>query len=95
MNPRQFLQEFEESADRDRLVDVVYDEMAGYCKNNNITEDEISTPMLEQLAEGVVERGLGVRPSDETEYAKGRYRSQDFEDGWLEELGEASDGSEL
>jgi hypothetical protein len=28
MNPRTFLQRFEDSADRDRLVGVVYDEMA-------------------------------------------------------------------
>jgi len=68
--------------------------MAGYCMDNNITEDEISTPMLEALAEGVVKRGLGIRPSEETKYAKGRYRSQDFEDGWIEQLGEASDGTE-
>ncbi len=84
MNPRTFLQEFEESADRDRLVDVVYDEMAGYCMDNDITENEISTPVLEQLAEGFVKRGLGVRPSDETELSKGRYRSQDFEDEWFD-----------
>ena len=70
MNPRTFLQEFEQSADRDRLVDVVYDEMAGYCMENDITEDEISTPELELLAEGVVKRGLGVPESNETELNK-------------------------
>lgn len=71
MNPRTFLQKFEESADRDRLVDVVYDEMAGYCMDNDITEDDISTPMLEQIAEGVVERGLGIPPSEDTTRPKG------------------------
>lgn len=80
MNARTFLQQFEESADRDRMVDVVYDEMAGFCKDEGITEDELSTPMLERLAEGFVERGLGVPPSDETEFIKGRYTSESFED---------------
>jgi hypothetical protein len=75
MNPRTFLQKFEESAERDRLVDLVYDEMVSFCRENDITEDELSTPALEQLAEGFVERGLGVPTSDETEFVKGRYVS--------------------
>jgi len=75
MNPRTFLQEFEQSVDRDRLVDVVYDEMAGYCMDNDITEDEISTPTLEALAEGLVERGLGVPPSEDTVTTERDWRS--------------------
>ena len=80
MNPRTFLQRFEESADRDRLVDIVYDEMVAFCKEEDITTDDISTPMLERLADGFVERGLGVPPSDETEFIKGRYTSEAFEE---------------
>lgn len=41
MNPRTFLKQFEQSADRDRLVDVVYDEMAAFCKENDITENDL------------------------------------------------------
>jgi hypothetical protein len=121
MNPRTFLQEFEESADRERLVDVVYDEMVAYCKENDITSNEVDTPTLERLAEGFVERGFGVPPSYKTLSAKGKYQSEEFvqameefqeidpkiirelkrlskenEDySWTEELGSASDGSEV
>lgn len=57
----------ESSKERDEVVDAVYDVFAKYCRDNDITEDDISTPMLEQIAEGVVERGLGVPVSEETE----------------------------
>lgn len=79
MNARTFLQQFEESHDRDRLVDVVYDEMVEFCQENDITTDDISTPMLERLAEGFVTRGLGVPESDDTVLGKSAYRSEEFE----------------
>ena len=79
MNERTFLKQFEQSVDSDRLVELVYDEMVSFCRGEEITEDDISTPKLERLAEGVVERGLGVPESDETAIAKGKYRSDEFE----------------
>lgn len=66
MNERTFLKQFEESYDRDRLVDVVYDEMVRYCRENDITENDIETEKLEELAEGFVTRGFGLPPSEET-----------------------------
>jgi hypothetical protein len=101
MNARTFLQQFEESHDRDRMVDIIYDEMVEYCRENDITEDDVSTPTLERLAEGFVERGFGIGPSDSTLDAKGRYRSDEFVQTVervienQENLGSASDGTEL
>jgi len=71
MNPRTFLQRFEDSADRDRLVGVVYDEMAAFCKEEGILTDEVSSSALEELAEGVVTRGLSVESGSalETEFS--------------------------
>ncbi len=80
MNARTFLKQFEESHDRDRMVDIIYDEMVEFCRANDITEDDLSTPTLERLAEGFVERGFGVGPSERTALAKGKYRSQEFEE---------------
>lgn len=65
MNERTFLKDFAESADRDRMVDVVYDEFIEYCKNNNITEDELSAEEMEELAEGFVDRGLSFSQTKE------------------------------
>jgi hypothetical protein len=73
MNSRKFLKEFEQSADRERMVDIIYNEMVAFCKENDITEDDISTPTLERLAEGFVERGFGVSPSEETRQSQERY----------------------
>ena len=78
MNARTFLQRFEESSDRDRMVDVVYDEMVEFCQEEGITTDDISTPMLERLADGFVARGFGVPESDETVFAKGKFQSEAF-----------------
>lgn len=58
MHPRNFLKELAESADRERLVTAVYDEMLQYCEANNITETELPSDELESLAEGFVTRGL-------------------------------------
>lgn len=121
MNLRTFLKEFESSPDRDRMVDAVYDEFAHYCRENDIGEDDISTPVLRRLAEGFVERGFGLPPSEETVTSDVRYLSEadhqalddmqkidpelitelkrlsrESEDhSWTEELGTATDGSEL
>lgn len=58
MNPRTFLKRFAASTDRDRMVDLVYDEMVEYCRSNDIPENEISTTEIERLAEGFVSRGF-------------------------------------
>jgi len=81
MNPRSLLQEIESGKERDELIDVVYDVFAGYCMDNDITEDEISTPTLEALAEGLVERGLGVPPSEDTVTTERDWRSTQGRDG--------------
>lgn len=60
------------------MVDVVYDEMVGFCQEEDITTDDISTPMLERLADGFVARGFGVPESDETVFAKGKFQSEAF-----------------
>lgn len=62
MNPAKFLKQFEQDVDRDRLVDVIYDEFALYCRENNISVDDISNDELEQLAEAYVARGFNVEP---------------------------------
>lgn len=86
MNERTFLKRFEESVDRDRLVDQVYDEMVGFCRAEGITEDEISTPELEALAEGFVKRGFGLSPSSQTLESQQQYQS----DVW-KQLAQAAD----
>lgn len=70
MNPRQFLKEYEQSHARDRLVDVVYEEMVEYCEMNDITTDDVGTDELEELAEGFVKRGFGVSESRSTRQSK-------------------------
>ena len=75
MNERTFLKQFEQSVDSDRLVELVYDEMVSFCRENKITENAISTHNLEQLADGFVKRGFGVPPNDNTE----TYRSEEME----------------
>lgn len=64
MNERTFLKELSQDIDRDRIVEVVYDEFADYCRDNDITEDDISTPQLEALAEGFVTRGFSFERSE-------------------------------
>jgi hypothetical protein len=86
MNPRTFLKQFAQDIDRDRMVTAVYGEMVDYCRENDITEDDISTPELEALAEGFVERGFSFE-REET-FDRGMYEGMD-------ELGSASDGSEI
>lgn len=76
MNPRTFLKEFEQAADHERLVDLMYDEMAAYCRENNVTTDDVSNEALEQLAEGFVKRGFGVPESDETAMARTEWDTQ-------------------
>jgi hypothetical protein len=83
MNEREFLTNFEQSSNRDRLVNNVYAVFTHHCVKNDITEDELSSATVEQLAEGFVERGLGVPKSDTT-------LAEDTK--WTEELGEATDG---
>lgn len=94
MNARTFLKQFEASHDRDRMVDIIYDEMVEYCRENDITETDVSTPTLERLAEGFVERGFGIGPSAETLSSRGRYVSdelQKLDDEMIEALKEAHD----
>jgi len=76
MNERTFLKRFAESADRDRMVNVVYDEFVQYCEDNGITEDELSTEEVEELAEGFVDRGLSF---SQTEELQNLFTSEDRE----------------
>lgn len=64
MNPRNFLKQYANDIDRDRMVTAVYGEFVEYCRHHDITEDEISTKELEELAEGFVDRGLGFEGKD-------------------------------
>lgn len=73
MNPRTLLKEMESSPARDRFVDAVYDEMARYCQEHNVSVDDLSNEELEELAEGFVTRGFGISQSDSTKSAKERY----------------------
>lgn len=75
MNPRTFLQEFEQSTDHERLVDVIYDEMVEFCRDNDITLDDISNDEMEQVAEGFVQRGFGVPESDETATSRNEWEA--------------------
>jgi hypothetical protein len=59
MNPRRFLKEFASSEYRSSLEDKIYDEMAAYCREEGVTTNEISNAELEELATGLVSRGLG------------------------------------
>jgi hypothetical protein len=65
MNERTFLKQFAESADRDRMVSAVYLEFVQYCENNGITEDELSSEEIDELAEGFVDRGLSFSQTEE------------------------------
>lgn len=59
MNERTFLQQLGRD-ERTRLENLVYDCMIDYARDEEITEDEIPTWRIKELAEGFVERGLGV-----------------------------------
>lgn len=59
MNERTFLQQLGRD-ERGRLENLVYDCMMDYAHDEGITEDEIPTWRINELAEGFVERGLGV-----------------------------------
>lgn len=58
MNPRTFLKQFAEDIDRDRMINMVFDEMVEYCEDNGISLDELSNEELEEIAEGFVARGF-------------------------------------
>ncbi|AGM11540.1 hypothetical protein M199_gp126 [Halogranum tailed virus 1] len=73
MNPAKFLKDFEADTDRDRLVNLVYDEMVAYCRKANISIDDISNDELEQLAEAFVDRGFS-RTSEEARKADERFK---------------------
>lgn len=65
MHPREFLKELEESPERERLVDVVFEEMVEYCERNDIHLNELDNDDLSDLADSFVERGFGIPPSKE------------------------------
>lgn len=72
MNPRTFLQEFSNSAERDRIVEAVYDSFMVYAREQKIREGDLSTEEIEALAEAVVDRGLGFEAEiDRTEWRSG------------------------
>lgn len=58
MNSRVFLKEFAESRHRRAAELHLMNEMQQFAANESITVDDISTDEIEQLAEGVFERGL-------------------------------------
>lgn len=79
MNPRTFLQNFEQSPHRDALVTKVANSMTEYCIDEAIRVDEISESEIEQLAEAFVKRGLNVPESEATKSAKNRYVSEEIQ----------------
>lgn len=58
MDKKEFADEFKDKVDEDNLVDKLYDEMAGVCREHNISEEEISNDELLELCETFVENGL-------------------------------------
>jgi hypothetical protein len=86
MNERKFLKGFEQSEHKQELIEETAVLMEEFAIEQEISINELSKDMIEQLAEGLVERGLG-----ETR----RYQKRHATDkSWTEELGTATDGEQ-
>lgn len=60
MDKNEFLSMFREDVekDKDRIVNIIHDEMVDYCSDNDIPVSELSDEELSSAAEEFVEEGL-------------------------------------
>lgn len=58
MDKQTFKSQFNSDGDKTQLVDVIYDEFAEFCRENNISEEELSNEDLEEIAQQMVNTGL-------------------------------------
>ena len=90
MNPRKFLKQFEQSEQKERLVHFVEGAMVDYCVEEQTPSNELPDTTIRDLAEDVVERGLGESQRYEARRAdddRMEYVSEDV----VEALKEAQD----
>jgi len=57
MDKRVFIENFKSDTSKTSVMDIVYGELVEYCRENNISEDMISTSELEEIAEDIIENG--------------------------------------
>lgn len=59
MDKDEFVSRYTAEKDAEKaLVDKVYDEFAGFCREHNISEDDISNDKLLSVCESFVSAGL-------------------------------------
>ena len=58
MDKQQFIQQYVNDTNKRSTMDIVYNEFVRYCREHNITEDDLTTEELEEIAQHVTRNGL-------------------------------------
>lgn len=54
MDKEEFINQYKDDTSKTNVMDIVYGSLVEYCRQHDITEDDISTEELEEVAEQMI-----------------------------------------
>lgn len=57
MDEDEFIEQYKNDTNKSSVMDVVYNALVEYCRENNIDENELSTDQLENIAKRMIREG--------------------------------------